>query len=114
MIQIPAQVMGMNPRADRSWKIVFETRELSGEDVAELANNFQGEGWLVFKPNSMGVEVAEVPEGTAEVGTKSQSQRLRSVMFLYWKQQGKKGDFDSFYRTQYEKLIDLYKEKLDG
>lgn len=112
MIQVPAQVVNMNPRADRSWKIVFETRELTGEDVKVLADSFQGEGWLVFKPNSLGVELADVPEGVAEVGTKSQSQRLRAVMFLYWKHLGKKGDFDSFYRTQYEKLIELYKEKL--
>ena len=112
LIQVPAQVVGMNPKADKSWKLVFETRELMGEEVKLLVDTFQGEGWLVFKPNSDGVAVEEVPKDIADSGAKSQSKRLRDVIFVYWKQQGGKGDFETFYRVTLEKLIDYVKSKL--
>lgn len=111
LIQVPAQVVGMNPRQDRSWLIKFETRELSGEEVKILADNFQGEGWLVFSPNDL--VAADIPKDNAEPGTESQSTRLRDVIFILWKQTGSKGDFESFYRTYLEKLIEYTKTKLE-
>lgn len=113
LIQVPAMVINMNPRADKSWKLVFETRELRGEEVKLLADTFQGEGWLVFKPNSDGVAVDEVPESIADSKSKSQSKRLRDVIFVLWKQKGGEGDFETFYRVSLETLIDYIKTKLE-
>lgn len=110
-IQVPAQVVNMNPKADRSWKLVFETRELAGEEVKYLADNFQGEGWLLFSANE--IKTSDIPKEDAEPGTKSQSQRLRDVIFILWKQKGGKGDFETFYRVYLEKLIELTKSKLE-
>lgn len=112
MVSVPAQVVNMNPKADRSWKLVFETRELAGEEVKILADNFQGEGWLLFKPNES-VSLQDIPEGQAESGVKSPSQRLRAVIMVLWKQQGSVGDPDAFYRTYMEKLIEYTKSKLE-
>jgi len=112
LISVPAQVMGMSPRADRSWKLTFETRELGGDEVALLANNFQGEGWLLFKPNGQ-VSMDEVPESTADSGTKSQSQRLRDVIYILYKQAGSTVDFETYYRTALERLIEHVKTKLE-
>lgn len=111
LVSVPAQVAGMNPRADRSWKLVFETRELSGDEVKILADHYQGEGWLLFKPNDEIVE-AEIPQTQAESGTKSQGQRLRDIIFIDWKQHGERGDFESYYRTYMEKLIEYAKSRL--
>lgn len=113
IIQVPAQCVDFKPRQDRSYKLVFETRELTGDHVALLANTFQGEGWLVYKPNSTGIIPEEVPDEDASSGVKSQSQRLRDVVFILWKQQGGKGDFESFKRTYFEKLIEYTKSKLE-
>lgn len=112
LISVPAQVMGMSPRADRSWKLIFETRELGGDEVALLANNFQGEGWLLFKPNGQ-VSMDEVPEGNADSGTKSQSQRLRERIFIMYKQSGSRVDFETYYRTTLERLIEYISSKLE-
>lgn len=111
LVQLPAQLMGMNPKADRSWKLTFESRELSGDEAALLANNFQGEGWLIFKPNG---EIAydEIPEDRADSGTKSPSRRLRDVIYLLWKQKGSKGDFEMYYRVSLERLIETVKDQL--
>ena len=112
LIQVPASVVGMNPKADRSWKVSFETRELTGDEVAVLADNFQGEGWLVYKPNSE-VQVADIPEGYADPGVKSPSQRLRAKIFILWKGKGSKGDYESYYRMSIEKLIGIIDDQLE-
>jgi hypothetical protein len=112
LIQTPAAVINMNPKADRSWKLVFETPELSGEDVKLLADNFQGEGWLVFSPNEITTD--QIPTERAETGGKTQSKRLRDVIYVLYEQRAEPGgDFEAFYRTQMEKLIDFVKSKLE-
>lgn len=114
LIQVPAQIMGMNPRADRSWKLVFETRELNGEEVKTLADNFQGEGWLVFKPNiDSGIESSEVPTIDADAGMESPSVKLRKRLWLLWKQQGSKGSFDNFYLATMAKFLQFVESRLE-
>lgn len=112
LVSVPAQVVDLKPRADKSWKMSFETRELAGEDVKILADNFQGEGWLLFKPNGL-IVPEEIPLDQADSGAKSQSQRLRDVIFVLWKQKGGKGDFETFYRVYVERLVDYVKSKLE-
>lgn len=112
LVSVPATVSGMSPRQDRSWKINFETRELSGEEVKILADNFQGEGWLLFKPNSDGFSIDEVPTAKADAGLKSPSQRLRGAIMVMYSQAGAKGDPEAYYRTVMEKLIEQVKSKL--
>jgi hypothetical protein len=111
LISVPAQVMNMNPKADRSWKLVFETRELKGDEVKLLADNFQGEGWLLFSPNDE-IALADVPEERADSGVKTSSKRLRDVIFILWQGMGGKGDFESFYRTYMQKLIEYVQSKI--
>lgn len=111
-MQVPAQIVDFRPKADRSYKITFETRELSGHDVALLADNFQGEGWMLFRPNG-DISSEEVPKTVADSGTKTPSQRLRAIIYLLYKQKGGKSSFDAYYHTSIEKLIDLIREELD-
>ena len=105
LIQIPAQVIDLKPYADKSWKLVFNTRELTGEEVALVADSLQGEGWLVYSPNKE-VTDADIPETKADSGGNSPSQRRRAIIFVLWKQRGSKGDFETFYRVSIEKLIE--------
>jgi hypothetical protein len=112
LIKVPAQVIDLKPRADRSWKLSFETRELPGEYVKILADSFQGEGWLVFAPNG-DVEVGDIPNIDADAGIESPSVRLRKRMYVYWKQQARKESFEAFYMTQMTKLIELWESKLE-
>lgn len=109
-LTLPVEVVDIRPRADRSWKLSFETRELTGEEVAILADNFQGAGWLHFSPNE--IKELDIPDTPAEPGTKTPSQRLRASIMVLWKQQGGKGDPEGFYRTYCEKLIEYVQSKL--
>lgn len=113
LVQTPAQVMSMNPRSDRSWKLVFETQELSGDQVKILTDNFQGEGWLLFKPNSDGITEQEIPDVDADAGIESPSTRLRKRMYVYWKQNQIKTSFEAFYFAQMQKMIAAWESKLE-
>lgn len=59
----------------------------------------------------------EVEEVKGELETKTTSQRLRSVLFVHWKQRQDARDpenpatFDEFYRQQMERIIEGYKTK---
>lgn len=112
LISVPAQVVNMNPRQDRSWKLVFETRELSGDEVKILADNYQGEGWLLFKPNTEGISYKEVPTETASAGMKTPSQRLRASIMVWYRNSDAKGDPEAFYRTTMEKLIEYVQTRI--
>ena len=70
------------------------------------------QGWLLFSPNT--IQEENIPDEKAELDEgKSPSKRLRSVLFILWKQRGKQGDFETYYRAQIERLIDQIKEKLE-
>lgn len=111
LIQVPCVVDNFSPRKDRSWKITFETRELSGDEVKLLADSFQGEGWLVFSPNQE-VTASDIPVEVADAGVKSPAARLRDRIFVYWKSTGGEGDFEGFYRTKIEQLMDIISSKI--
>ena len=112
LIKVPAQVVGFQPKVDRSWVIRFETRELNGEEVALLAESYQGEGWLMFSPNENAPE-EDLPKEQADAGVKSPAQRLRSRLYIYWKQHVGKGDFESYWRTYVEKQIERISQEID-
>ncbi len=111
LIQVPVSVTNMKPMADKSWRLTFDSeKELSGEEVKVLVDNYQGLGWLVYSPNE--IQHTDIPEESVEGETKSQSSRLRSVIYILWCQQGKKGDFELYYRQYLETLITFVKSKL--
>lgn len=45
--------------------------------------------------------------------SKTQSQRLRAVLFRQWEQWGSVGEFDTFYRNEMKRIIDQEKDKLE-
>jgi hypothetical protein len=44
---------------------------------------------------------------------KSPSKRLRAVIYRFWEQIGKEGDFNQFYSKKMEYIINQFKEKLE-
>lgn len=113
-VLLPAQLLKVESRSDRTYKLMFNTRELKGEEAALLLGEIMNEGWLLYSTIS-DFEDADVPNEKADSGTgqKTSSQRLRAVLYVLWEQQGKHGNFEEYYRTQIEKIIDTIKEKLD-
>ena len=110
MLQAAVIVADIKPRKDKSWKIAFETRELSGEDVNLLVDHLQGEGWLQFSANE---DMPAPPASPADAGTKSPSERLRSHVYVLWSQRGEKGSFDSFWAAQVDAMCERLREMID-
>lgn len=113
-VQLPAIFSGVASRKDSSYSLKFETRELSGESARILLGQLQQEGFLLFSPNDDFTE-ADVPteKADASLGTKTPSARQRAVIYLLWEQANKPNDFETFYRSKMETIIDLLKEKLN-
>ena len=75
-----------------------------------LVDSLGNSGELVFVVS--GKEIKDIKTE----GGKSQSQRLRSVLFVYWKQLTEenktKVSFESFYADKTENIIGMIKSKL--
>ena len=115
-VKLPAIFSGIQSKVDRSYKLTFNTRELTGQDAAELLKLNQIECWLLVAPDDS-LDAVDVPEAKPDAGTnqKTPGQRLRSVLYVYFCQLGKPGqDFEAFYQGRMERLIGQYKAKLDG
>ncbi len=109
--QAPAILTSLSYTKDGGVRLSFTTNELNDEDKLIVAHFFQKFGFLLFKSNEFTLE--DMPKEDAEDKTKTPSKRLRAVLFLMWKQTGEKGDFETYYRTQVEKVIEHLKAKLD-
>lgn len=113
-IILPSQINPPRLRKDGSASLVFDTRELTSEEIFTIMSLRHSEGWLCFSPNE---EDLEVPEENAEVEEKSPSQRLRSVLFVWYKQEVDSGRFtglfETFKKEKMEKIIETIKGKLN-
>lgn len=115
ILKLPAQINAPRFRKDNSCSLSFDTRELSAEELMYILGVRQSEGWLLYssEPN---LTQGDVPDTKPELLLKSHSERLRDVIFVLYKQstQDNKfvGDFESFYKTRMEQLIDVVKSKL--
>lgn len=109
--QAPAILTSVSYSKDGGVRLGFTTNELTDEDKLIIAKFYQKFGFILFKSNEFKAD--DVPREDAEDRTKTPSKRMRAVFFRLWKQTGEKGDFETYYRTQMEKIIDHLKEKLD-
>ena len=110
MIKLPAYLTGFSSRADNSAGLRFATQEIPPEVFSELQRLNQAFGWLVFAPQDVEIEV---PKETIKDDRKSPSERLYAVLYRYWEQQGKEGDYETYRRRYMEKLIESIKAKLN-
>lgn len=115
-IILPVQLNPISRRADKSVKLSFITRELTPEEILTAMSLEGSEMWLCLAPEQ---SEANVPEnmGAVEIGQKTAGQRMRSVMFILYKQDTENqkyvGTFDNYYNEKMEKLIQLLKDKIE-
>lgn len=111
---IPASITQVKTMS-RYVRVVFDTQEtLTADQKAELFDLYDKAGWMYFLPApDSEIKTENLPEIQLEEGEKSPSQRLRSTLFVWWKK-NKEGvlDFETFYRSQMDRIINQVKEKL--
>lgn len=107
-------VEGITTRKDQSVKITLGTQELTPAKAGELfqLQNKLAVSYFSLKEISQR-EIDQVDKLDPEFEGKTQSQRLRNVLYKLWEQQpeGFK-DFDTFYKSRTERIIEQIKEKL--
>jgi hypothetical protein len=114
MITFPALIDGVRTLKDGSIRITLETPELSSEGIAQIFDFRNKQVFAGLNETPLKPEQLEIPDyKLVEKHEKSPGTRLRSVIYRYWEQVGSKQDFDPFYKSQIEGLINLYKQKLN-
>ena len=112
-ITLPATLVGFSPKVDKSVSLRFESQELESKSKIDLMSLLGAFGGLAFRPNS--ISLKDIPTEDVEDKDKKPSKRLRNVLFVLSQQRGiKKENFDAWYRTQVEKIIEQIKLKLDS
>ena len=113
-INLPVTLNPISRRKDRSVKLSFETRELQSDEILTLMSLEGSEMWVCLAPNE---DEIEIPAERAEVDEKSPSERLKAVLFVWFKQETDAGRFvglfETFRREKMEKIIEGVKSKLN-
>lgn len=97
-------------RPDGSVKLSYSTPELRPSEAGALLQLHGKNVCLSIVPED--VEVEEVVRVETDREQKTPSQRIRSVLFILWKQDGQPGTFDTYYSAKTEKIIEALKAKI--
>jgi hypothetical protein len=116
LFNVPAEVAKIETKPHNSVRIVFDTREnLTIEQKTLLmgwSNGRNGHLCFLQEREIDAADAIKLPPLEKQEGKKSQSTRLRNVIFLWGKQKGVPND-DDFYNATMENLINQVKEKLN-
>jgi hypothetical protein len=107
-------VENITTRKDKSVKITLGTQELSPAAAGQLFQYMNAlAATYICKKGIDQKEIDQVDQLKPDIQGKTQSQRIRSVLFLCF-QQNNEGfkDFDSYYQNKTEKYIEHLKGKL--
>jgi len=110
-------VEGISTLKDGSLKVVLSTQEVDSSTAASLfhfRNKFVKT--LISDTNVSTIE-EELIDKTSLVGgkkPKSQSSRLRAVLFRLHEQTESDLEFESWYQNKMNEIIDFYKSKLEN
>lgn len=107
----PVQVSGVAARVDGSLSIRLATPELSADEKAAFMGLMNQPAKMLLQLDEAGL--GDVKEVKGQFDVKTPSQRLRSVMFAFWRQADGTGDFEDFYRKRMEDIINGVKAKLE-
>lgn len=117
MLLLPAILESYRSLKDKTMKIVFETNELTPQQLIEIVNNSQKFGFLAFKKDEFKNEeklLLDSLKSDYNDKGKSKSTRLRNVLYVNWQQKSLGFEaFEDYYNDQMENLIVHYKNKLD-
>jgi hypothetical protein len=116
LVTFPMEVLEV--KAPRSMKncleIKLETQEMNNEELAVLFS-FKGRvAYAVFSEVNLAPDEIDIPDSRPEFkGDKTQSQRLRGVLYVLWEKTEKNAKtFNDFYTSKLEMMIEHFKAKI--
>tara|TARA_B110000003_G_C16420170_1_gene445903 strand:- start:16 stop:390 length:375 start_codon:yes stop_codon:yes gene_type:complete len=116
---LPVSVETIATRHDGSVKIVMGTYELNTQSAVKLFDLRKSEALMYLSSDNISQEELDALDGfkldSEKTDGKTPSQRLRAVLYVYWKQHKQKDiEFDIFYLKYMNRTIDKIKDKLDA
>lgn len=113
-VSIEGTITRFQSMRDGSWRVQVDTQELQPEHITAIGTELNKLGWFFFDPKMIReIDVDSLPDIKAPKGRKSQSQRLRNVLFRLHEQGNKTETFDEYYDAQMERIIEHIKSKLN-
>lgn len=110
VISSKAIIGSIRSKADRSLSLNISTPELTSDERARFMDLQNVNGHLVFTPDE---DVAPEPlKIDRDLKQKSQSTRMRGVLFVLWDKTKPDEDFETFYKLETEKMISEVKERI--
>lgn len=107
-------VENISTRKDKSVKITLGTQELSPGKAGELFTLLNQLAVAYISPKSISQgEIDQVDKLDPDIEGKTQSQRIRNVLYILFTQESEGfKDFDSYYKNKTEKFIEHLKGKI--
>ena len=103
--------------SDGSMSINIHTQELNDETMTRIFSLRKKPGMVLISSDDITqseIDVVSQYSTDYEVGkTKTQSQRLRAVLYVIWEQGEQKYDFPIWYESKMENIINKFKSTLD-
>lgn len=116
-IVIPGEISAIRTLKDRSVKIELTTQELSEGQAGSVFTMMNKYGIMAFKLEEMSQDDLDVLDSAnvrLDDGRKSPSQRLRGVLYALYRAQSPEGEnFEQFYVSTMEKILNHYKKQID-
>lgn len=114
ILKVPAEISRVQTMSDGGLRLFVDTQEVGPEDKGLIMGLHKKLGWFLFAETQIAEEeTLNLPEIKLEQGQKTESQRMRAVLFLVWQKKGKQGMFDDFYKKWMNGSIEKLKELLD-
>lgn len=117
MLIIPSILSTFTSLKDKTLKLVFETNEVTPEQMTNIAKNLQQFGYLAFKKESFkqaDTDALESLDTTYQSKGKSNSQRLRKALYVSFEQNNMGYDtFKEYYDYAMNIIIKRVTDKLD-
>lgn len=112
--KVEATMTRVASTVDGALSLGLHTKELDPIEKVSIMEFHNKTGWMLFSPNK--ITETDIPSLPAEKGSKTPSQRLRSVLYILWSQSTEttRGEFEQFYNNRMELLIDQIKERLEN
>ncbi len=113
MLRVPAIIQSIRTLADGGIKLDVVTQELVPEDEAEVLRLKRQIGTFVFAVDES-IKEEDIPTGPVEFKDDlTLDERFNKVLYAYHMAKTNDGkSFHTFKREVYERMIELYKEKL--
>ena len=105
---------GFKRLKDKSVNVNFNLNEISSEDFMEIDQQIDTFGVVYFSVKGVitDEEKKAIDEATIELGGKTQSERIRNVLYVLHSQTDTTEPFDSFYKRKTEEIVEHFKSKL--